>query len=216
MEPGHRAIECKSARKIMHDAIPTESPDTALEMLRTAAAKREIDDVKAAFLMYVKACPEVTYPVMEQMFRHEKIGVYLIALERTDGSVTLTNMDLQGNLDRKYTVTMRFNNQPSRPREKAVWPVTVEENIKRLADAGELVARGIPQCNNCHELGHSMRSCPNERIERKDQVTVACQNCGCVGHRMRDCTALRVNRFGCRSCGQGGHNAKDCTEIRPE
>ncbi|CAK7275447.1 hypothetical protein SEPCBS57363_006685 [Sporothrix epigloea] len=215
-EPGHRAVECKSPRKIMRDEVPSEDPDTALEMLRTAAAKKDVDDVKAAFLMYVKACPEVTYPLMEQMFRHENIDVYLIALERTDGSVTLTNMDLQGNLDRKYTVTFRFNNKPSRPREKAIWPATIEENTKRLANAGEPVARGIPLCTNCRELGHSTRSCPNERIERKDQTTVACQNCGGVGHRMRDCTALRVNKFTCHNCGQGGHNAKDCTEPRSE
>ena len=191
-EPGHEAADCKAPRKITRDDVPTEAPDKALELLRAAAAAKDLDDVKAAFLMYVKACPEVTYLEMEQMFRHENIGVYLIGVERTDLSVTLTNMDLQGNLDRKYTVTFRFNNKPSRPREKAMWPANDEENLKRLAEGGEPVARGIPLCMNCRELGHISRNCPTERIENTDQATVACQNCGSDGHRLRDCECTRT------------------------
>ncbi|CAK7201007.1 hypothetical protein SEUCBS139899_003708 [Sporothrix eucalyptigena] len=213
-EPGHEATECKAARKITRDDVPTEAPDVALEMMRTAALEKDLDDVKTAFLMYVKACPEVTYVEMEEMFRHENIGVYLIGVERTDLSVTLTNMDLQGNLDRKYTVTFRFSNKPVRPREKAIWPPNDEENLKRLAEGGEPVARGIPLCMNCRELGHVSRNCPIKRIDNTEQATVACQNCGSEGHRLRDCKAPRVDKFACRNCGQSGHNSKGCTEPR--
>lgn len=156
-------------------------------MIRAAAVEKDLDDVKAAFLMYVKACPDVTYVEMEQMFRNENIGVYLIGVERTDLSVTLTNMDLQGNLDRKYTITFRFQDKPSRPREKTIWPANTEENLTRLAEGGEPVARGIPLCMNCRELGHTSRICPTERIENTEQAAVACHNCGSEGHRLRDC-----------------------------
>jgi hypothetical protein len=160
-------------------------------MICAAAAEKDLDDVKAAFLMYVKACPDVTYVEMEKMFRNENIGVHLIGVERTDLSVTLTNMDLQGNLDRKYTVTFRFQDKPSRPREKAIWPANAEENLARLADGGEPVARGIPLCTNCRELGHISRNCPTERIENMEQAAVACPNCGSEGHRLRDCRMKR-------------------------
>ncbi|ERS98744.1 hypothetical protein HMPREF1624_05532 [Sporothrix schenckii ATCC 58251] len=213
-EEGHETKDCKSPRKIIRDDVPEKAPDKALEMIRAAVAEKDLDDVKAAFLMYVKACPDVTYVEMEQMFRNENIGVYLIGVERSDLSVTLTNMDLQGNLDRKYTVTFRFQDKPSRPREKSIWPANTEENLARLANGGEPVARGIPLCMNCRELGHTSRSCPNERMENTEHASVACQNCGSEGHRLRDCKAPRVDKFACRNCGQSGHTSKECTEPR--
>lgn len=191
---GHEATDCKAPRKILRDDVPVEVPEKALDMIRQAAVEKDLDDVKAAFLMYAKACPQVTYADMERMFRTENIGVFLIGVERADLSVTLTNMDLQGNLDRKYTVTFRFQNKPSRPREKAIWPANDEENLARLAEGGEPVDRGIPLCINCRELGHISRNCPTERLEVADDSAVACHNCGSEGHRLRDCKDMLAYR----------------------
>ncbi len=170
-----------------------QTPDKALDLIRQAVKEKDLDDVKEAFQMYVKACPTVTYVEMEKMFREENIGLFLIGVERTDMSATLTNMDLQGNLDRKFTVTYRFNNRPSRPREKAIWPANDEENLDRLAAGGEPVSRGIPLCVNCRELGHISRNCPQERMEASDKASVACYNCGEDGHRLRDCEQSNFN-----------------------
>ena len=212
-EEGHAANECKAARKIDRDNVREEDPEKAVELMRKAAVDKDLDDVKEAFQMYVKACPDATYPDMEQLFRLEKIEVYLIAVERADMAATYTNMDLQGNLNRKYTVTFRFKNRPSRPREKAIWPANDAENMARLGDCGEPVDRGVPLCSNCRELGHTSRFCPEERIESSDRPTVACNNCGGEGHRQRDCKAPRVDKFACRNCNQSGHNSRDCEYI---
>lgn len=95
-------------------------------------------------------------------------------------------MDLQGNLDKTYTVNWRWSALCARPKEKEAWPTSPEENMERLADGGEPVDRGIPKCGNCEELGHIRAKCssdPNE-VER---VTVKCYNCEGEGHRVRDC-----------------------------
>ena len=62
-----------------------------------------MDDVKEAFLKYVKACPEATYPQLEEGFRDMNVALYLIGLQR-ELAPTYTHMDLQGNLDRKSVV----------------------------------------------------------------------------------------------------------------
>lgn len=101
-------------------------------------------------------------------------------------AITYTNMDLQGNLDKKYTVSYRLSPKHQRPKEKDAWPKTPEENLTRLADAGEAVDRGIPKCSNCEQLGHTMKACREEKRDT-DQTQVKCFNCEEVGHRVRDC-----------------------------
>ncbi|OAA58940.1 zinc knuckle transcription factor [Niveomyces insectorum RCEF 264] len=184
-DAGHDAAACKAPRKLDRDDVPEQSPEQALGLIRKAVEETDLDDVKAAVQMYVKACPEATYMDLEKLFRAENIKLFLIGIEKTDLSTTLTNMDFQGNLDKKFTVTYRFQNRPSRPREKAIWPANDEENMRRLADGGEPVPRGIPLCTNCKELGHISRNCPVER-ETPEKPTVTCYNCGEEGHRVRD------------------------------
>lgn len=156
-------------------------------MIIKAVAERDLDDVKEAVQTYAKANPEVAYFRLEEEFRTKGVNLWLIAIEKPLLAATLTNMDLQGNLDKKYTVTYRFDPNPPRPREREIWPKSTEENIERLKDAGEVVDRGIPKCRNCDELGHTARNCPEERQEHQTVIAIKCYNCDGEGHRVRDC-----------------------------
>jgi hypothetical protein len=195
------AVACVEARKVDRSQYPDISPDEAWERIVTAVKERELDDVKEAVQTYVKATPDTTYVQLEEAFRSQDVGLWLIAIEKPLLAITMTNMDLQGNKDKKYTVTYRFSPTAPRPREREVWPKSTEENLERLKDAGEVVDRGIPKCSNCNELGHIRKSCPEEKRE-PDTVTVAkCHNCGEDGHQMRNCPTPRVDKFACKNCG---------------
>ena len=50
-------------------------------------------------------------------------------------------------------------------------------------------------------LGHSVRACPEDKIEEIEQVVIKCVNCDEVGHRARDCKIPRKDKFSCRNCG---------------
>jgi hypothetical protein len=156
----------------------------AWELLKKAAIERDVDDVKFAIQTYVKAAPETTFPALEESFRNQNIGIYLIAVNK-ELIATLTNMDLQGRLEQEYTISYRFSPKPERPRERENW-ASPEENKERLANAGDVVARGVPQCHNCNQLGHTTKACPEERREL-DTVRIKCYNCDGEGHRVRDC-----------------------------
>jgi hypothetical protein len=196
---GHQAVECKNPRLIDRKHIAEIMPELAWEELKVAAANHDMDDIKEAVQKYVKGLPTLTYDELEQAFRSQNLDVYLIALER-EMAITYTNMDFQGNLDKKYTVTYRFSDKPKRPKEADGWPQSAEENFERLKDAGEPVDRGIPKCNNCDQLGHSHKNCPEEKQENADRAEVKCVNCQAIGHRIRDCPEPREDKFACRNC----------------
>ena len=174
-----------------------------------------MDDVKEAIEMYLKAVPDTTYPLLENAFRTQDVPVWVIALERPELAVTMTNMDLQGNLDRKYTISYRFSDKPTRPREREGWP-SKEENLTRLENAGIPVPRGLPKCNNCSKLGHTSKRCPEERAERVDREEIKCIYCDQIGHRARDCRDKPEAREprACRNCGSTEHMARDCDQPR--
>ncbi|KAA8564929.1 hypothetical protein EYC84_010699 [Monilinia fructicola] len=146
----------------------------------------DFDDMKDEAMKYIKASPDATYPQLEKAFR---------------------------NLDRKYSVSWRKSPKHSRPKEKENWPATPEENLERLADAGQPVDRGIPLCTRCNELGHISKHCSEEPGER-ERVQVQCYNCNEIGHRVRDCPIPREDKFACRNCKKSGHNSKECPEPR--
>lgn len=99
-------------------------------------------------MMYVKALPRTTYLELEGAFRSNLMNTHIIASEKeiTD---TFTLMDLQGNLDRKYTVGFFLSDKPQRNKMLAGWPESAEQNLERLAHAGIPVDRKIPKCMNC-------------------------------------------------------------------
>lgn len=211
-QEGHEIVGCKNPRKIDRSHIKDVSGEVAWEMIKQAVAERDLDDVKEAVDMYVKACPDVTYAQLEEAFRTQQVGIYLIGIEK-ELSATYTNMDLQGNLGKTYSISWRWSDKPRFPKEMDLWPANPEENLERLADAGQPTDCKMPKCTNCDSLGHTQKSCPEEKME-KERAQVQCYNCDSVGHRVRDCPNPRPDKFACRNCKKSGHSSKECPEPR--
>ncbi|KAH6899857.1 hypothetical protein B0T10DRAFT_9331 [Thelonectria olida] len=207
---------CENARKINRDDIANVAPDVAWEKLKKAVSEKDMDDAKQAVQEYVKALEgNVTYRELQQALIEQDIGLWLVATEKPL-IVLFTNMDLQGNMGKKYTVSYRFSEKPDRPREIEGWPRDRDELLSRLDDAGIVVDKGVPLCLNCKELGHVSKFCTQEKSERTDAVKISCYNCGADGHRVRDCESAkcsvmasltsigpepRVDKFACKNCG---------------
>ncbi|KAL2759015.1 hypothetical protein ACRALDRAFT_2097686 [Sodiomyces alcalophilus JCM 7366] len=213
-EEGHTAAGCTNPRKIDRSDVPDMDAEKAWELMRIAAREKEIHDFKEALGMYLKHYPDMTYVELEAALRGQGINVWCIATERHH-LPTMTNMDLQGNMDKKWAVSFRFHEKPDRPRDQAIWPKDAQENMARLADAGEPTARLVPRCMNCKEMGHVSKHCPEEKVTT-NRVVIMCFNCDQEGHRMRDCPNPRKDKDKntCRNCGESGHKAADCTEPR--
>lgn len=183
---GHEAATCENARNVDRSHLPDATGEEAWKMLEAAINERDIDDIKEAVQIYVKAQPETTFVELENALRAQGYSLYLIPLERANLAITLTNMDLQGNLYKKYTVNYRLSDKPHRATEKEGWPANHDEVMERLADAGDIVPVGKPKCMRCSELGHTSRDCPQEQME-SERIVVKCYNCDQEGHRVRDC-----------------------------
>ncbi|KAK4448243.1 hypothetical protein QBC34DRAFT_301591 [Podospora aff. communis PSN243] len=212
-EEGHYARDCKAPRKIDRSHLPDATTDEAWAMILEGVKEKDIDDIKHGVQVYAKASPETTFVDLEKAFRDQDIGLFLVAIEKPI-AVTLTNMDLQGHMEKKFTVTYRFSFTPPRPRDREIWPADHAENLERLADAGEVTDRGKPKCLNCNEIGHIAKSCPQEKVEKEKTNVIKCFNCDGEGHRMRDCPIPRVDKFACKNCGKSGHKVADCPEPR--
>lgn len=187
MIPGHMAGECKNPRKVDRSHLPTMAGEEAWKLLEKAINDRDMDDVKEALQIYVKAQPDITFVDLEKALRSQGYALYLIPLVKANLSMTLTNMDLQGHLGKKFTVNYRFSDKPRRKTETDGWPKDHEEILVRLADAGDVVPLGQPKCSNCNKIGHIAKNCDEERMEPMDRAVVKCYNCDQEGHRVRDC-----------------------------
>lgn len=174
--------------------------EEAWKLLEQAIIEGDMDEIKEKIQIYAKAQPDAKFVELEKAFRHQGYRLYLIPLVKANLSITLTNMDLQGNLGKTYTVNYRFSDKPRRKIEKEGWPKDHDEVLARLADAGDVVPLGQPKCSNCNKLGHISKNCDEERMEPSDRAVVKCYNCDQEGHRVRDCessphpTCLRVER----------------------
>ena len=58
-------------------------------------------------------------------------------------------MDLDGQTGRQYHVGFYFSAKAPRGSLKDAWPLSPEENLERLLNAGIPVDSKIPKCGNC-------------------------------------------------------------------
>jgi hypothetical protein len=209
---------CENARKMNRDDVADVSPDEAWNKIKQATAERDAEDAKEGIQEYVKAMSGTpTFSEIQQGLMDANINLWMIALERPILG-TFTNMDLQGNMDKKYAISYRFSEKPERPREVDAWPKTRDEILSRLQDAGDTVSNGRSRCSNCSEIGHTSKFCTQEKAERTDAPKISCYNCNEGGHRIRDCMLWprafrpvianidagpkpRVDKFACKNCG---------------
>ncbi|KAK3707830.1 hypothetical protein LTR37_011832 [Vermiconidia calcicola] len=210
-QEGHKGTECAANRLTV--GLQELSVEDAWKMLEDADKDREVDSIKKAILAYAKAYPDVTFEELEGVFREAPMQTYLIAKEQ-QVSDTHTIVNLQGKADQKYVVSIQFGAKPRRAKFAEGWPSSPEENLTRLVEAGWPMDRMVPKCDNCGQLGHIMKSCPEEKRE-KEQVVMSCGNCNEPGHRNRDCDKPRkTSGKTCKNCGSPEHIAKDCPEPR--
>ena len=191
---GHTAADCQKARLIDRSQVPDVPSETAWAELAQACKDRDLDDAKEALDKYMKSNPDATYLDLQNKAIEDGLKLWFIALER-NLLMTFTNMDLQGNLGKKYTVSIRFSDKPSRPKEKDGWPESQEEILARLDDAGEVVGVLVPKCTNCDQLGHTRRECTEEKNEPENRPAVKCYNCDEEGHRVRDCATVPIHQL---------------------
>lgn len=212
---GHTAAACTGKYNIYPPGLPpTDNADDAWDNLMAADAAGDVDDFIQAFWVYCKLAPELTLVQLEECFRETNFKFYLIAKEQPVPSPVHTNVDLQGNADKKYQVSFQKTSKSRRAILAEGWPKTPEENLQRLQDAGFSMDNLKPYCTNCEQSGHSAKSCPEEKqVVEKPKVT--CSNCNTDGHYVRDCPEPRAVRGGggdveCKHCGESGHFVKDC------
>jgi hypothetical protein len=58
-------------------------------------------------------------------------------------------IDLQGVLDREYSIGFFFSPKPTRAALRERWPSSPEENLERMSNAGMPYERKVPKCLNC-------------------------------------------------------------------
>ncbi|ETI25215.1 hypothetical protein G647_04588 [Cladophialophora carrionii CBS 160.54] len=210
-QEGHVAIDCKNAKVLDNSRVAEKSEDEAWALLQQASEERDIGDFKEAVQILSKACPDYTYPQLEKEFRAREFSIYLIAMEKDHaaaGMETWTNVNLQGDIGKKYAVSYFLSDKPERLALVDKWPASAEENLARLADAGIPLNRGVEKCSNCNKLGHTARRCPDEKMASVQPV-VACYLCGEQGHRVRDCAMERKSTSrACKICESEDHMAK--------
>ena len=143
------------------------------------------------------------------------MNTFLIAKQQ-EVADTHTIVNLQGKGDQKYAVSIQFGSKPRRPKFSEGWPSSPQENLERLTESGFILARMVPKCDNCGQMGHTRRKCPEEQVE-KEKVVITCVNCNEEGHRSRDCPeARKTGAKACKSCGSEEHLAKDCPDKEAE
>ncbi|MCJ1353730.1 MAG: hypothetical protein MMC33_003717 [Icmadophila ericetorum] len=215
---GHRALECKEKRAKDFSNVEEATPEDAWAMIKVADETDndfggvDLDAMKKAIQVYVKAQPDATFAQIELGFRAQEFRTYLIAVQKEKVD-NITIVDLQGEIDKTYQISFQLSEKPRRRNDRQGWPKTPEENLERLKDAGFPEERHVPRCANCGQLGHTKKACPEELIE-KEKVEDTCMNCKGKGHQMRNCPEARIDHNLCRNCKQPGHKSNECTEPR--
>jgi hypothetical protein len=100
--------------------------DEAWAAIKLADLEKDLDDFKVFFLEYIRNNKELTFVELEQKFREEGLGVYLIALVLFITAVSnfqekeipqqKTIRNLQGETGKKYLVSFQLGNKNRRTR----------------------------------------------------------------------------------------------------
>lgn len=91
------------------------------------------------------------------------MNTFLIA-KKQDIAKTHTIVNLQGQIDQTYALSIQLAAKPRRAKFAEGWPESPEENMTRLTEAGFIMDRMIEVCNNCggkFDLLHISRSSAN-------------------------------------------------------
>jgi hypothetical protein len=81
-QEGHGPLECKNPRKIDRSKLKELEPALAWEKIKEAIADRDMEDVKDAVQVFLRALPDTTYSELERAFRQQTMGIYLICIEK--------------------------------------------------------------------------------------------------------------------------------------
>jgi hypothetical protein len=214
-EEGHKAVDCKSRRKVDWKGVPELEAEEAWTKLVDAAKMQDLDVFRLSLRAYARATmDDFDLVSVEQALRTDNLPIYLIAKEQ-EIAQNMTIVDLIGNPDRKFVLSIQLSPKPRRAKMAQGWPESPEQNLERLATAGFVQDCGVPLCGNCGNLGHIRKHCKEEQVEHEATgPEIACVYCQEKGHRARDCPKERVNPHACKNCKQEGHNAKECPEPR--
>ena len=155
----------------------------ALQKIHEAVGERDAALAREGVEQFGKSRGMSLKAIQEYLYENN-VGLFLIGME-TELLKQYTNIDLEGNKDKKYTVSCRFAETAQRPRERDQWPKGKDEILARLDDAGFKGESRAIICRRCEEEGHLAKDCTIERTNEAPKIS--CYNCGEDGHRSRDC-----------------------------
>lgn len=170
---GHGIAEC-TANRIFHNfanlGIKDLSAQEAWEDIVTADKDKDVDDMKKACLIltadyairhlltifqailaYAKAYKDLTLPELEAVFRENEMNIFLIA-KTQEVAKTHTIVNLQGQIDQTYALSIQLSAKPRRAKFAEGWPESAEDNMTRLAEAGFIMDRLAELCSNCNGM----------------------------------------------------------------
>lgn len=153
-QEGHKALECKERRLVNWTGIPELEAEEAWSKLIDAAKDKDLDGFRACLKAYARAVmDDFSLPDVETALRDDGIPVFMIA-KKQEIAVNTTVVDLIGNPERDFVLSIQLSDKPRRKIAAQGWPENAQENLLRLASAGFIQDRGVPLCSNCGELGH--------------------------------------------------------------
>ncbi|OSS43963.1 hypothetical protein B5807_11455 [Epicoccum nigrum] len=153
---GHKALDCKERRLVDWTGIPELESGEAWRKLVDAARAKDLDAFRNSLKAYARSLADsgdFDLVAVEETLRTDCLPIFLIA-KKQEVAPNMTVIDMLGNPDRKYVLTVQLSDKPRRAKLKEGWPENAEQNKERLASAGFLQDRGVPLCSNCGELGH--------------------------------------------------------------
>ncbi|KAJ4991616.1 zinc knuckle [Stagonosporopsis vannaccii] len=151
---GHKALECKERRVVDWTGVPELEPEEAWTKLIQAAIEKDLDAFRTCLKAYARSIvDDFSLPDVEAALRSDGLPIYLIA-KKQEVAANMTVVDLVGNPEREYVLTVQLSDKPRRAKMAEGWPENAVQNLERLASAGFVQDRGVPLCGNCGELGH--------------------------------------------------------------